>query len=182
MGTLNVFKLGYDPIHKHPLNIFRNIRQFFRNIKWAWQRATRGYSDWDLWDLDMFYLDLLINSLRDFKAHTLSCPEKDDVQTLEDWQNVLESMILHFEHARDYEEIYPNPYEDKYFNKLINIVSGYVDGKQKVRVEIEPRSKEEQEIYHKRKIEFIKNQQRFREKNLQRGFELLNKWFNHLWW
>lgn len=49
-NKLNVFHFGYS--HKFTL---WNIKNFFRTLKWAWQRATKGYCDWDRWDLDFFY-------------------------------------------------------------------------------------------------------------------------------
>lgn len=51
---------------KSPLNVFepapyrwwcfgKRIKWFIRSLKWGWQRATKGYCDCDLWDLDHFY-------------------------------------------------------------------------------------------------------------------------------
>ena len=44
-NELNIFKGGYMPWY--PCNWWKNICYFFRTIKWGWQRATRGYSDYD---------------------------------------------------------------------------------------------------------------------------------------
>lgn len=50
---MNILKFGYSP-WKYPSNWFENIRQFFRNIKFAYQRVTRGYADPDIWDFDSY--------------------------------------------------------------------------------------------------------------------------------
>ena len=44
-NELNIFTGGYMPWY--PRNWFDNIKHFFHTIKWGWQRATKGYSDYD---------------------------------------------------------------------------------------------------------------------------------------
>lgn len=53
---LNVFKMSHIPFH--------------RRIKFAWQRATRGFCDHDWWDLDNFYCNLMAHSLRHYASKT----------------------------------------------------------------------------------------------------------------
>lgn len=42
-----------------------------RRAKFRRQRITRGFSDWDWWDLDYFLCNLLAKSLRHFATHTI---------------------------------------------------------------------------------------------------------------
>lgn len=56
---MNIFSFG---IYSHnPRWWLHNIKQFFKNIKYAWQRATRGLSDPDCWEFDS-YLSRIISS------------------------------------------------------------------------------------------------------------------------
>ena len=41
-----------------------------RKKKWKRQRIHRGFSDWDWWDLDQFYLNLFVSSLRHYAKNT----------------------------------------------------------------------------------------------------------------
>lgn len=42
-----------------------------RKKKWKRQRINRGFCDWDWWDLDYFYLNLFVNSLRYYANNTI---------------------------------------------------------------------------------------------------------------
>ena len=42
-----------------------------RRAKFRRQRITRGFSDWDWWDLDYFLCNLLAKSLRHYATHTI---------------------------------------------------------------------------------------------------------------
>ena len=65
MNDLNVFK--YKTYSRNPI---KNIRNFFQKIKYIYQRASKGYCDWDLYDLDNFYLNLLSKSIKEFADKT----------------------------------------------------------------------------------------------------------------
>lgn len=98
-NKLNVFKFGfYEYSWRHPLE---SIGQFFRNCHYAWQRAIKGYCDWDLWDLDIFYRQLFINSLQDFKERANGYPAN---MTEEEWNNYLTEMIGHFKKSETWLE------------------------------------------------------------------------------
>ena len=98
-NKLNVFKFGFHECSwRHP---FESIGQFFINCYYAWQRATKGYCDWDLWDLDIFYRQLFINSLQDFKERTIGHPAN---MTEEEWNNYLTEMIEHFKKSETWLE------------------------------------------------------------------------------
>lgn len=96
MKELNVFKF-YAGSWKSPKNWIRNIRRFFRSFKYAYQRATRGYSDMDLWDLDYFYLTLFYTSLKDFRLHFTGYP--GDMKDEHEWEDYLQKMEEYFYNA-----------------------------------------------------------------------------------
>ena len=99
-NNLNVFKTGYLPFNWYPKNWIYNIKIFFRNFKYAYQRATKGYCDRDLWNLDYYYSNLLHASLLHFADATI-CYPAFDFKEFEDWVNYLKEMASHFENIID---------------------------------------------------------------------------------
>lgn len=110
MNELNSFKVGYlYPFWRHPIE---NTKQFFCNLRFAWQRATRGYSNYDLYDLNDFYTRLFIASLNEFKKDMYSAPSEfynEEDGSIKEWENYLTKMRDCFYYSL--EENYPdNPY------------------------------------------------------------------------
>ena len=103
MSDLNIFKKGY---HNWKCPIY-NIKQFFRNCKYAWQRATKGYSDWDIWDLGTYYSDIISNSMTQFANETDGYPYG---MSYDEWVEKIR-LIAHKIKAS-------NEYEDKYLEEI----------------------------------------------------------------
>lgn len=62
---------SYDRI-THPV---KNIKLFFRKIKWCRQRIRKGYSDYDVIDIDVWFYKTVPNMLSDFrKWNTIGYP------------------------------------------------------------------------------------------------------------
>ena len=88
MTKMNVWKSG----------MIRTPKDIWRHIKWSYQRVVRGFCDYDAYDLDVYYLDLLIASLKHFKKHTHTYPGRGDYgKTSEDWDRYLEAIIVDLE-------------------------------------------------------------------------------------
>ena len=90
----------------HPKLWFEPIRSFFTNIKWAWERAIKGYAYCDLWSLDYYYMRLFASSLRDFAKKSMGYPYGRTyygitVTTFEQWQSMIEDLANLFEKAAD---------------------------------------------------------------------------------
>lgn len=60
--NLNIFRFGYIKTLSF-FSIRENIKQFFANIKYAYQRAKRGYADCDIWNMDIYLGELISNML-----------------------------------------------------------------------------------------------------------------------
>ena len=91
---------------KYPQNWFRNIIQFFRNIKWSIQRARRGYSDRDLWDFDVFLTNILIEGLDDFTKNLHGAPDEyydNENKSIQPWIDKIKEVRQHFIIAADEE-------------------------------------------------------------------------------
>lgn len=86
---LNVWKfLNYG-------NIFQKINGFFHKVKYARDRARKGFCDYDLCDLDVFFVDLIIRALEEHKESALGYPDRK-YSTFEDWANTIDEGIGHF--------------------------------------------------------------------------------------
>ena len=80
-------------------NWWENIRWFFRSFKLAAQRIKRGYSDYDIVDLDSYLTGLIACALDDFANRTCSIPQEyldkfnnDEDKAFECWKNQLKSV------------------------------------------------------------------------------------------
>ena len=110
----NVFKQYYCP-WRYPSNWWNNIRLFFRRYKWAYQRASRGYADSDVWDLDAFYLNLFHDTLNHLAEHHHGYPGTEEFPTDEKWTAYLKEMAQLFYQANENNEAFPHPEEEKWW-------------------------------------------------------------------
>ena len=84
MGLKNMFKglqgasLGY------------RLRHIKYELKYAWQRAWRGYDDSMVFNLDYGFVELYREILKDFKENLHGYP---GTMTEEEWDDVLDEMI-----------------------------------------------------------------------------------------
>jgi hypothetical protein len=81
--------------------------RIFREIKWFFQRITKGYSDVDLWNLDDHLAKIILPRLKAYKKMNragvpgpLCLPNQTDddfKKAQKQWEDILDSMILAFE-------------------------------------------------------------------------------------
>lgn len=104
---LNVFKI---PMPRWTLATLKmNIKGLARRCKWAYQRATKGFCDYDRYDLEHFYSRLLVASLREFSAKGLN-PNKEWREKLYGIADKLEFTFKDFK----------NPYEERIIYLRVN--------------------------------------------------------------
>ena len=77
---------------KHPI---KNIKLFFSHIRWAHQRVHRGYSDYDVGDIDVWFNRTVPDMLLDFKNSVTGYP-----------------MRLQYEYYEEHKDEIGMPYED----------------------------------------------------------------------
>lgn len=121
-NSLNCFTFDYLPWSR-PRNWLGNIAQFFRNFKWAWQRAVKGYSDRDVWGLSDYYTNLFEVSLRQLAAISHGWPPSEDAPTFKDWQKLLLEMADHFHKAYEGNEEELHPEITEYFEEMYNHIT-----------------------------------------------------------
>ena len=92
-----------------------------RRAKFRKQRITRGFSDWDWWDLDYFLCNLLAKSLRHYATHTVGYSPAV-APTFEEYQERILRLADMFEKLANWEEenVGRRDYEqqDKELNEL----------------------------------------------------------------
>lgn len=168
---LNLFrKENYSP-WRWPANWPSNIKHFFRCFKYAYQRAIKGYCDWDKWDLDLFYTYLFINSLRDYVDHAMGWPGNAEFPTPESWEAYIKEMAQHFENSLESSTDGKNPYDED-FQKMIS-QKGWFDN-------ILSKTPEETQL----KQNYIDAEHQlsdYREAERAKGFEMMQHVFGHLW-
>jgi len=81
-----------------------------RKKKWKRQRISRGFSDWDCWDLDYFLCNLLATSLRHYAMHTIGYSSAV-ASTFEEYQERILRLADMFEEMANWEETH-NPTEE----------------------------------------------------------------------
>jgi len=77
-----------------------NIKDYYREVKWFIQRGFRGYSDRDLWNIDVFFRGTILKGLKAFKKKDRSgfpAHLTDDniihEQASVKWEKILDDMI-----------------------------------------------------------------------------------------
>lgn len=155
------YKLSY--YLRHPIQFFSH---YYYDIKHAYQRATKGYSNMDLWDVDYWFKDIMVRLLTDFKNNNQGYPSN---MTPDEWDNILDEIIHSFKEGNKDSCSLTNNYEHEYNNWL---------GKQ-------PLDTMEQKI----KQDCIQNYihaeiaiEQMRQKNTQHALELLGKYLSDLWY
>ena len=119
MNELNVFKR--KAYGRNPLEY---IKYFGKQLKWAYQRITRGYCDADTWDLDYYYANLIGVTLKHLADNTISYPYDSDPEEwkayLTDLGNVFLSInndeLLTYEERQKLVEEGFNRIRDNYFD------------------------------------------------------------------
>jgi len=71
------------------------IKEFFREIKYFFQRGKRGYSDRDLWDIGEYLSTIVPPMMRDLKDNGSGYPVK--IGSRKKWEEILEDIAKGFE-------------------------------------------------------------------------------------
>lgn len=173
-NPLNILTLSPGYSWKYPSCWVKNIKFEIKKFKFAWQRITKGYSDWDLWDLDIFYQYLFNHSINEFADKTWGWPGTKEFPEFEDWQKYLKDMASLFKESIEGEESIKNEYWDEYYKKILDDPNYFKN------INKEKNSKEKalQEKYFAREEDIYQ----YREDCLNKALDMLKHIFGHLWW
>lgn len=91
--------------------IWDRIKFHRHDLKFAWQRITKGYCDSDTWNLDHYYKQLLIDTLTYFKDNLHGAPveyfnqdSENEEEQVALWRNKLEEIITCFKDSQEPED------------------------------------------------------------------------------
>jgi hypothetical protein len=156
--------------------IFYRIIDFFKylpkEIKWFCQRGIRGYSDYDTWDMDYWFLNTVVPMLKSLRKNKHGYPGNI---TQEEWDNILDKMIFYFTEANEETCSKQNKYKDSFSNVM------WKNGKM---IDKSQMNKQEAKYYEEIRHKYFNREKEldlYRNKKLQQGFVLFNNWFWHLW-
>lgn len=79
--------------------MIRKIKDFFFNLKMRHQRAKKGYCDLDVWNVNMFIEEKLLNVLKEFRQTHMSHPM--EFESSAEWNNVIDRMVFLLEEMND---------------------------------------------------------------------------------
>ena len=86
-----------------------------RDIKCAWQRATKGYCFRDIWAIDDWFTKIFPAMLEEFiEVHNGYPADLTD----DEWVEILRKMSRSFKNADEEKTEFINPYEDDYLKTL----------------------------------------------------------------
>ena len=107
-----------DCLRRNPrVSLKQYFRNLFREIRYAWQRAWRGYDDTDVFDLAYNFTKRMVILLREFKKHNdalFKNVDRGDSSSLteEETNAVLDEMIFYFENCNP-DMVFKRLYGDK---------------------------------------------------------------------
>ena len=163
LNNRNVFKL-YPHNWKRPSNWWDNIKDFFRGFKYTYQRATKGYCDYDLFSISDWFLEMFPNMLKEFSEGTYSYPWDMEEK---DWRKYLVEMREHFLNAcKEYED--SSPEAKKEYDELYKDFSFEFNGEER---------KEKVKEYYKK----VKEYDDYKQEELKKGMDMFQKRFWDLW-
>ena len=111
MSKLNVFSSDNFCSWRYPDNWIKNIRTFFRQFKWAYQRVTKGYCECDWYDLDTHLTMLMADAITDLANNGMSYPGTDEFDTPEKWETYLKRIAYKLRYSL---EDLPNEYREEW--------------------------------------------------------------------
>ena len=163
------------------------FRKIYYDIKYFIQRGKRGYSNFDLMDMDTYLLDLIPNMLKSFKEKKDGFPSDLDEDK---WNCILDEIINCFEKANpsttDFENPYLNIYYenvvDPWFNNILKPQMKNIEKEKQNFITLDMSTPEEYKDLENLYKNSEKDKKEYLQKNLEKGFELLLKYFHHLWY
>ena len=75
------------------MKIKYRIEDMFDKFIRRCQRFVKGYSNYDLWDIDWWFIDTMKRMLTEFRDKTCSYPADNECRSIEDWRYILSEMI-----------------------------------------------------------------------------------------
>lgn len=108
---MNVLTVEWQSFRYRPWRVFK---RFWRNVRAAWHRITRGYCDYDVWNIYDWFLTVMPPMLRQLANEGSSYPA--DQESPQVWHDWLYKLAKNFEQC--VEGAIPNKYEHVFMNHI----------------------------------------------------------------
>ena len=148
----------------YKMNLKNRIKWWFRRRKYARQRVRWGFSEYDVWDFDVYFADLMKDIFAFLAKRHMSHPY--DVSHTE-WQQTLIEISECF---AQYNRELPSPAYEAWCSKT---------ERKKIPGGIELTVPDDV-LYEAWRDEEREHQQ-YKLNSIKRGLELINKWYPNLW-
>lgn len=151
------------------------MKNILRKIKWAYQRAKRGYSDYDSWDIDNWFFTIAPEILNTYLKDLHSWPGEGkykNINSEEDWIKEITKLRDLFYECNIETCSETNPYDSK--------IDGLLDRYDKLSVIDNNLSEEDKDLwnnYCKRSLEIDD----YIFKNKTKALKLFAKYIHDLW-
>lgn len=136
----------------------------------------RGYSDYDVWDIDYWFLGIMPKMLKQLRDTTHSAPllpNTTEETCHEEWKNILSRMIFLLGEMDEDNCSYENQYEEEYQN--------YLESRYSIKNYKKELDSEEDKKLFKKYIGEENNKFTYMELCKKEFFELFSKYFRNLW-
>lgn len=175
--------------------LYREIKEFPQNLRYRHQRAKRGYSNPDSWNIYSWFMEIMPRILADFKKNLHGCPAhfakqedgtEDVEQGMKAWEAVIERMIFCFTEMNEDTGSMKNEFADEYHRQLHKPNEGkpvkewfepddeHPDYYRLIEGEVDPELKEN---FWNREKEISE----YRDQMKDEGLELFKQYFWNLW-
>lgn len=156
----NPWKFRYGPI--------KWLKYFICSFKYAYQRATRGYCDYDVWNCDNYYTHIISDTLHALADNHMGYPGD---MTPESWTATLHEIAEHFDKSLEENEAFPQPKTNEWY----------------AHVDVIPTAETFEEWRQKDKelraamLEESKELEKLRSAEKDIGLDMLKKYWDNLW-
>lgn len=140
--------------------LFDFIKDTPKEIKWFLQRGFRGYSDRDVWAMDIWFENTIIPMLEQLQKTKHGYPMD---MTEQQWNITLDNMINYFKESTEKYCSEKNEYEEEYLNSM------YEDN---------------QEDFKKLRDKWLDREEKiadYKTHMKDKAFKLFSKYFYNLW-
>ncbi len=179
MNEMNLFNyksyVGWRKLC-HPI-VF--LRFLCRAFKMAWQRAVKGYCNWDLWDMDFWLTHVLPPMLTELAEKGHSYPGREPFETPEKWRAWLNSMASDIASLQNDWADTKNEFAEQFLSvrNYLQIVEGDKHGLKVIKPNDTPEVAELRKKWLDRSAELAEQQTEFTIKT----FAELGKHLQNLW-
>lgn len=147
------------------------LKSFLREIKYAWQRATRGFDDLALWNYHSWFARISCEIFKELSKN--HCGHPFDL-TEEEWAVTLERLSFLFSEIDEDTCSVRNEYEKDFYEILLQ---EYDKNREKTWARISETPDEVKENYYKRENEIFE----YRNKCKDEALDLIKEYFWNLW-